>query len=410
MSHVMNPDETPKSIFTALKYPNFRRLWISSIISSVSDQVFPICATMVLLGQKSEALAISLLLSLRVIAYLIFSPLGGVFADRLSRMRIIQGGLLLRSLLCFQLFFFGHTPTLLRLSITVFIMGVIEAGTGPAGAAIIPDLVDRDVLQSANALRAVTGRIASISGPGIAVALVALTSPRSGFLFTAVGLLLAPLALRGLKLSFAERGPHSPFRQELTQGYQFVKRTRWMLPVMICIALQTSVLFGAEMVLLPIITTREFGTASVYPMAIMSLSLGSLITAAFASRLRTKYPGRWSFAAWSLIVFLLIALIFPISPIFVIICYFIGGAATEPMGVLWQTAIQKNAPGEIRARVMSFDSMVSSALMPIGVGLAGPMSRLVGENAYMAGASVIFALLCVLILFVPGVSTFSTPK
>jgi len=387
----------------------FRRLWISGIFSSLSGQIFPICATLLLLKGDKPALAISLLLSSQVVAYLIFAPFGGLLADRFSRMRLVRIGLFLRTLLAAQLLF-GPTPEVSRLTITVFLMGMIDAGTSGAGGALLPDLIDDSGLQAANALRAVTGRVASISGPGIAIFLVSTTSATVGFSVTAIGMLLALLTLLGLRVERTQTYERSNFLNELLAGFHFVRKTRWILAVMITLALQTSILFGAEMVLLPIISTREFDSAKIYPFAIMALSLGSLITAAFAAKFRAKRPGLLSFISWFFLIFLIVALIFPISPLFLICCYFIGGLATEPMGVFWQTAIQKVAPDHARARVLSFESMLSNALMPIGVGLAGPMSHLLGEKIYLTICAVIFLLIGVIALMIPGVTTFSSPE
>jgi len=387
----------------------FRRLWISGLFSSLSGQIFPICATLLLLRGDKPALAISLLLSSQVVAYLIFAPFGGLLADRFSRMRLVRIGLFLRVLLATQLLF-GPTPEVSRLTITVFLMGMIDAGTSGAGGALLPDLIDQSGLQAANALRAVTGRVASISGPGIAIFLVSTTSATVGFSVTAAGMVLALIALAGIKVERTQKYERSDFLNELLAGFHFVRKTRWILAVMITLALQTSILFGAEMVLLPIISTREFDSAKIYPFAIMSLSLGSLLTAAFAAKFRAKKPGLVSFVSWFFLVFLIIALIFPISPAFLICCYFIGGLATEPMGIFWQTAIQKAAPDHSRARVLSFESMLSNALMPIGVGLAGPMSHLLGEKIYLTICALIFLFIGSIALLIPGVATFSDPK
>ena len=150
--------------------------------------------------------------------------------------------------------------------------------------------------------------------------------------------------------------------------------------------------------------------ARIFPLAIMSLSLGSLMSAVFAARLRAKQPGLIAFASWSFLVFLIIALIFPISPAFLIICYFVGGLATEPMGIFWQTALQRSAPEQSRARVMSFESMLSKALMPIGVGLAGPLSQLLGEEIYLSICALVFLLLSGFALLTPSVRSFASSK
>jgi MFS family permease len=401
--------ERVDNLLTPLRNPKFRRLWISGLFSSLSSQIFPICATLLLLKGDKPALAISLLLSSQVVAYLIFAPFGGLLADRFSRMRLVRVGLFLRVLLAAQLLI-GSTPEVTRLTITVFLMGMIDAGTSGAGGALLPDLIDEAGLQAANALRAVTGRVASISGPGVAIFLVSTTSATVGFSVTAIGMLLALLSLARVTVERTQTYERSNFLNELLAGFYFVRKTRWILIVMITLALQTSILFGAEMVLLPIISTREFDSAKIFPFAIMSLSLGSLLTAAFAAKFRSKRPGLISFVSWFFLVFLIIALIFPISPAFLICCYFIGGMATEPMGIFWQTAIQKAAPDQSRARVLSFESMLSNALMPIGVGLAGPMSHLLGEKIYLTICAVIFVLIGVIALMIPGVATFSNPK
>lgn len=401
--------ERVDNLLTPLRNPKFRRLWISGLFSSLSSQIFPICATLLLLKGEKPALAISLLLSSQVVAYLIFAPFGGLLADRFSRMRLVRVGLFLRVLLAAQLLI-GSTPEVTRLTITVFLMGMIDAGTSGAGGALLPDLIDEAGLQAANALRAVTGRVASISGPGVAIFLVSTTSATVGFSVTAIGMLLALLSLARVTVERTQTYERSNFLNELLAGFYFVRKTRWILIVMITLALQTSILFGAEMVLLPIISTREFDSAKIFPFAIMSLSLGSLLTAAFAAKFRSKRPGLISFVSWFFLVFLILALIFPISPAFLICCYFIGGMATEPMGVFWQTAIQKAAPDQSRARVLSFESMLSNALMPIGVGLAGPMSHLLGEKIYLTICAAIFVLIGVIALMIPGVATFSNPK
>ena len=398
--------EITHNLFTPFRNQSFRRLWISGLFSGLSGQIFPICATLLLLKGDKPALAISLLLSSQVVAYLLFAPFGGLLADRISRMRLVRLSLFLRTLLAAQLII-GPMPNVSRLTLTVFLMGMVDAGTSGAGSALLPDLIERTGLQAANAVSAVTGRVASISGPGIATILVASTSSRVGFAVTAVGMFISLISLYKVNIPQIIHPKSNKFTVELMAGFHFVYKTRWMLAVMIALALQTSILFGAEMVLLPIISTREFGTEKIYPLAIMSLSLGSLVTASFAAKFHSRKPGLISFIVWFFLIFLIIGLVFPISPQVLILCYFVGGLATEPMGVFWQTAVQKAAPDHSRARVMTFNSILSSALMPIGVGLAGPLSHLLGEKLYLIISAAIFAVIGFLVLLFPGVKTFS---
>ena len=80
------------------------------------------------------------------------------------------------------------------------------------------------------------------------------------------------------------------------------------------------------------------------------------------------------------------------------------------MGIFWQTALQRSAPEQSRARVMSFESMLSKALMPIGVGLAGPLSQLLGEKMYLSICALVFLLLSGFALLTPSVRSFASSK
>ena len=54
--------------------------------------------------------------------------------------------------------------------------------------------------------------------------------------------------------------------------------------------------------------------------------------------------------------------------------------------------------------------MLSRALMPIGVGLAGPLSHLLGEKIYLAVCALVFLTLSGFALLIPNVRSFSSSK
>ena len=388
---------------------DFKRIWLVGIVSAVGDQVFPICATVILLNQGSGAKEISVLMSLRVIAFLGLAPFGGVWADRLSRRTVIIVGAATRSLLCFLVFLSGENQPLWLLCLLVFLMGVTEAFSGPASGAIIPSIVAPDFLQSANALRAISARVASISGPGIAAALIAAIGPRLGFLFTTICFLITTLLLKGIQIP-AISIERKKFFKDLKLGFAFIRQTSWMYFAMCTLALQISILFGTEMVLLPVITADVFDSTRVYPMAIAALSLGSLLSALHFGRINSLSPGRTSFLTWTFLSALLIALIYPINIPFVLICYFIGGIATQPMGIYWATALQKSVPEEMRGRVMSLDATLTGALVPLGMLIAGPLSELLGAKTYLWIALALFLFLNALALSSRGISSFGSKR
>lgn len=345
-------------------------------------------------------------MSTRVIALLSLAPIGGVWADRWPRKRVMVIGALIRATICALIFIAGDSQSLATLASLVFLMGASEAFSGPAGSAIIPSVVESELLQLANALKAMSGRFASISGPGIAAGLIAAIGPRLGFLVTSILFLITAITLRSLNIRHVER-ERNRFGADIRAGIQFIRSTPWMALTMSIMALQVSILFGAEMVLLPVITKEAFDTARIYPLAIASLSLGSLISAYLAGRIQAKSPGRASFASWTFLGALLLALIFPLSPAFVLACYFIGGLATQPMGIFWATAMQRAIPEALRARVLSLDATLTGALVPLGMLIAGPLSEVIGASTYLWIVLALFMTLNVIALINKKIARFS---
>lgn len=402
----MTSSEKP-SIFSALKVRNFRRVWTVGLVGGMGDQIFPICATVLVLKNGSGVLAISAIMSCRVIAFLLLAPIGGVWADRLPRIRVMQASAFFRGLLCVAVFVstsLGHVSLIYLL---VFLMGAAEAFSGPAAIAVIASLVKDTSILSANALRAMSARFTSIIGPGLAAPIILLVGAKNGFLVTAGTFLFTFFGLFGIRNAPATNIERMPFFSELKIGWLEIKRRPWMYRVIVGLSLQTSILFGAEIVLLPVITNREFGSTSVYPYAIASLSAGSLIGAYLATKWKVENRGLVAFVSWSALIILPLALIFPFSEGFVIVCYFIGGIATQPMGVFWVTAIQRTISSDKRGRVTSLEATVTSALMPIGMMAAGPLSEAVGEKRYLSATILIFLISIVITLRTKGVFKFS---
>lgn len=84
-----------------------------------------------------------------------------------------------------------------------------------------------------------------------------------------------------------------------------------------------------------------------------------------------------------------------LSPVLVILipAAFIVGASMEQIGVAGATAMQENIPAERMARVYSYQILGSTAAVPVGQILAGPMANAYGNESVLlfAGASIILS-------------------
>ena len=297
------------------------------------------------------------------------------------------------------------------IALVVFLMGAGEALGFPASGAILPSILPDRLLPEGNAWRAVTARVGSILGPALGGAMVALIGSEWTFLVTAAFFVVGTVLLFPIQETDFERtNTKNTFTRELREGLTAVRRMPWVMWIIIMASLQLMIVVGAEIVLLPVVTREEFGGNFVFAAASVAAGLGGGIAALVWAKIKVPRPGLWSVLSWMLFSSSLLVLLFPVHPWLVIGVYFIVGLSTEPFGVYWPTAIQREVPRELQARVFSVDHMGSLALMPLGMALVGPISEWVGMTEYLIFAVAFHIAACIAVLFVPGVIDLKTPR
>ena len=394
-----------------LEHRDFVLLWLSGLLVVIGSSAFPIALAVTVLDAGGTATTLGLILASRVLSSVILALAGGVWADRYKRKYIMVSADLLRAVLTVILVFVTVTdlPTWM-IALVVFMMGAGEALGFPASGAILPSILPDRLLPEGNAWRAVTARVGAILGPALGGAMVALIGSEWTFLVTAAFFVVGTVLLFPIQETDFERTlTENTFVRELREGLSAVRRMPWVMWLIIMASLQLMVVVGAEVVLLPVITREEFGGNFVYAAASVAAGLGGGISALVWAKIKVPRPGLWSVLSWMLFSLSLLVLVFPIHPWLVIGVYFIVGLSTEPFGVYWPTAIQREVPRELQARVFSVDHMGSLALMPLGMALVGPITEWVGMTEFLIFAVAFHILTCIIVLFVPGVIDLKSP-
>jgi len=394
-----------------LEHRDFVLLWLSGLLVVIGSSAFPIALAVTVLDAGGTATTLGLILASRVLSSVILALAGGVWADRYKRKYIMVSADLLRAILTVILVFVTVTdlPTWM-IALVVFLMGAGEALGFPASGAILPSILPDRLLPEGNAWRAVTARVGAILGPALGGAMVALIGSEWTFLVTAAFFVVGTVLLFPIQESDFERTlTENTFVRELREGLSAVRRMPWVMWLIIMASLQLMVVVGAEVVLLPVVTREEFGGNFVYAAASVAAGLGGGIAALIWAKIKVPRPGLWSVLSWMLFSLSLLVLVFPVHPWLVIGVYFIVGLSTEPFGVYWPTAIQREVPRELQARVFSVDHMGSLALMPLGMALVGPITEWVGMKEFLIFAVLFHIVTCFIVLFIPGVIDLKSP-
>ena len=365
----------------------------------------------VIIDAGGDATTLGLILAARMLSGTALTLVGGVWADRIKRKYVMISADLGRAFLLLILVFVS-APDIPRvyMALLVFLVGIGDAFGAPAAAAIMNVIVPDHVLQEANVIRGITSRLGQIIGPAIGGIVIALVGARLTFILTALTFFLGAALLIGIKEeAVADPEAREPFIHEFKEGIRTVREMPWVGAMILMATLQLMVVFSAETILLPIITKREFQTNSVIAAASATFAIGATVASLWFLKLKPKYPGKVALIYWSLFALMPIALAYPVSPAFIIFIYLIAGISVGPWDAYWPIALQREIPKEKLGRVFAIDHAGSAGLIPLGMALVGPATKLMGERNFLLFAVAIHILINILVYRVPGVKEMKSP-
>jgi MFS family permease len=134
----------------------FRIFWLGELISLIGDWFNLVASATLLASLTHSGTALGALFALRMLTPFLLSPLAGVAADRFDRRKIMIATTLLRGIVVCGFFLVrGPQDVWLLYLLTALQLGIAGFFV-PARSALLPEIVERKELGTANALDAVT--------------------------------------------------------------------------------------------------------------------------------------------------------------------------------------------------------------------------------------------------------------
>ncbi|HEV2889378.1 MAG TPA: MFS transporter [Frankiaceae bacterium] len=389
---------------------DFRLLWIGQTVSAVGDQIFPIAVALKIITSGGRPADLGLVLMGRSLGMVLFLTVGGVYADRLPRTRIMIGSDLLRFVAVAGLAMTpGDVPLWVLVALT-FGVGGGEAFFRPAYGAVVPSVVPKDRLTNANALTSVSLKTSMLLGPALGAAVVGIGGARWALGIDAATFLVSMLTLlRIAEPPLAARGERKSGIHEALEGVRAVRERPWVAAILVMATLHLMLAVAPMVVLQPFIAVERLGGRSAYAAIVTVYAAGGLVGALLCTRFKPRHPGLWALAGLLPHTPLLIALGYSRSFWLVAGLSFVSGIGLEPFQIWWSSALQREIPPELLARVISLDWLMSLGLLPVGQALAGPAAEAFGRPAVMAVAAGVMLVTSIAVMPVPGVAEFRTP-
>jgi DHA3 family tetracycline resistance protein-like MFS transporter len=391
---------------------DFRLLWSASTISLLGDGVFYVAIGWQTLELSNGATALAvvwLAFTLPHIAMLLF---GGVLSDRLPRRRVLLGanivsGVFIGTIAVLSL---AGALSLWKLLVLVAGYGMSEAVFGPAYGAIVPQLVDRDVLTQANSLNQLNRPLAlRLAGPALGGLLVGALGSGTALAFDAATFAVSAAILARMRVpQGVVEGMETSIRavlHEVGEGISAVRRVPWLWAGMGADAIGTLATWGCVQALVPVLVRDDLGGSAQALGAVYAAGGVGAVLAALAtgSRGSPRRPVTLLFLVLAGKVAAVGLFGFATSAATAMVASFlIGGLSTVGL-VIWMTLIHERVEGDLLGRVNSIDWLVSTSLMPIALAVVGPLADQFGARAVLAVTGLGGALLTLSFLLIPGV-------
>lgn len=162
----VSPSPPGQAPFAALQYRDFRLLWIGQLISEIGTQMQMVANNWQIYVLTHFAFALGLMGFVRFIPIVVFSLIGGVFADTVDRRRILLATQSAMTLCAAMLGFLSHTRAISALTIYLLtgLSAAASAFDAPARQALPPNLVAANHLTNALSLNNIMRKTASNIG------------------------------------------------------------------------------------------------------------------------------------------------------------------------------------------------------------------------------------------------------
>ncbi len=384
--------------FRVLGGRDFRNLWLSQTASGIGDRMVIVALALYITKTTGDTVDVGIVLGAQTVTLVLFLLIGGVWADRLPRAKLMLGTDVIRGALhaLLAVLIFTGAAEIWQLVVIEALFGGAEAFFQPAYTGLIPQTVPAADVQEAQALSRLSANVNEMLGPALATALVLGVGPGWAFALDAATFGVSGLLLMRVRPGWREAAPAEERRTvlaELAEGFAEVRARRWFWMTVAIFALIVPIGYAPLYVIGPTAALDAYGSAAVFGVMTTLMGFGALVGALIGLRWRPRFPMRTGFIVtfgWPL---MLVAFGAHSAEAIVLVLSVALGAGFALFEVLWSTAMVENVPAESLSRVSSYDWMGSLVFLPLGFVLAGPIANLTSTSAVLVGGGIFTAVL-----------------
>ncbi|MEU8118869.1 MFS transporter [Spirillospora sp. NPDC049024] len=359
----------------------FRRWFIGRWVSVTGSTVAPVALAWAILHLGGGAGGIAVVLLGAPTVVLLLSPPAGVTADRFPRIPVmvvcqIASGMAQALSAAAILTGTANLPSLAALAL---LGGASGAFFTPASQAVLPTLVAKRNLTTANALHQITNNTVMIVGPSVAGAVIATCGPGWILAWDAGTFFLSAALLAGVRIPAARQaGPRQPLGRDLAEGWSAFRSRRWMWVLALLSAITGMAWVTAVNVVGPVYAGSALGGPVAWGIVQSAIGVGFILGSVTSLLTRPSRVGLVVVGGYLPDVVFLAAMASE-APLAVVAAAAAGaGAAATLQMITYQSHLQAVVPDDQLSRVLSTIGMIGAIGLPIAYGIAGPATTAFG--------------------------------
>lgn len=382
----MSVQSKPSSLI-ALKYPNYRLLWLGQLVSfsgSTMQNAAILWHVALLVPDNQKGLALGLVGLVRVLPIIVFSLIGGVVADAVDRVRLMlitQTTMALAATVLAYITFHGLASVWPLYALTA-VSAAASSFDNPARMSLMPSLVPREHLPNAISLNSIMFQIASVAGPAIGGLLIGTASVGWVYALNAASFVAVIVAL--LLMRNVPRGAAGGVKPEISlaavrEGLRFVFGAPLIRSTMLLDFVAT--FFASATALLPIFAQDILHVgAQGYGWLFAAPALGALVASIAMVPATQRVERRGTVLLWSVAIYALATIVFGVSRNFwlTLACLVSFGAADMVSTVYRNILRLMLTPDHLRGRMTSINMIFFMGGPQLGELEAGVVADLAG--------------------------------
>ena len=364
-----------------LRLRDFRRVFLAQSVSVFGDGITPVALTFAVLGLTGSGTDLGLVLAAQSLPLAALALVGGVWADRLPRQKVMITSDLIRAAVqaVAAVLLLSGVARVWQLALLAAAHGAAEAFFRPAAGALLPQIVPGASLQKANALMGMSDNFGWMVGPAVAGTLVAVFGAGGAIAVDSATFIVSAVFLAGVRPpAVVKTRAAQTFVAELRDGWREVRSRTWLWVMLLRVCLVLCLVIAPFQVLGPLGLTEQGYTAAAWGWITAVFSLGMLIGAAVALRYRPRRPMVTVTLTGATAVLSPLTLALGGGPWALGAVQGLRGVTVGVLVAVWNTALQLEVEPDALGRVVAWDWMASLALWPAGLALAGPLAEWFG--------------------------------